>query len=181
MSIIAVARRYAEALADVAINAKKAEETDRELLILSELFARNQELRTMYASPIVKRKDKEAVLELLIARLKPGAITANLLRTLLQHHRLHNLDVIYREFRREMDRRQGIVQAEVTTASPLDNSQQNMLVAELQSITGKKINIEYKVDGSLIGGAVTRLGSVVYDGSIKTKLKAIQQQLKTAE
>jgi len=181
MSISAVARRYAEALADVAINANKADEIDREVQIFSGLFTSNAELREVFSSPIVKQKDKRAILDLLIERLKPGQVTANLLRTLLEHYRLHNIDTVYREFRRELDRREGVVQAEVVTASPLDHSQQEMLARELQSITGKKVNVAYKVDDSLIGGAVTRLGSVVYDGSIKTRLKAIQQQLKTAE
>ena len=181
MSVIAVARRYAEALADVAISGDQTAVIEREVRAFSEVLASSDELRRVFASPIVKRKDKTAVLDLLIKRTSPSAVTANLLKTLLQHYRLQDLGVVYREFRREMDRREGIEQAEITTADPLDGSQQTMLVRELQSITGKKVNVRYKVDTSLIGGAVTRIGSVVYDGSIKTKLAIIEKQLKSAE
>ena len=181
MSIVAVARRYAEALADVAVSTNQTAVIDREVKTFAEMLASSNELRGLFTSPIVMQKDKAGILDLLIERTGPGQVTANLLKTLQRHYRLQHLGVVYREFRREMDRREGIMQAEITTAAPMDHSQQSMLVSELQEITGKKVNVEYKVDSSLIGGAVTRLGSVVYDGSIKTKLAAIEQQLKTAE
>ena len=181
MSIIAVARRYAEALADAAIGNNQSAAIDSEVKTFAEMMASSGELRGLFASPIVTRKDKAAVLDLLIERTGPSQMTANLLKTLLGHYRLQHLGVVYREFRRVMDRREGLVQAEITAAATLDSSQQAMLVSELQSITGAKVNVEYKVDPSLIGGAVTRLGSVVYDGSIKTKLENIERQLKQAE
>ena len=181
MSVVTVARRYAEALADVAISRNQTAVIDREVRVFSEMVASSDELRGLFASPIVKRKDKSAVLDQLIRRAGPSAVTANLLKTLLRHYRLQDLGVVYQEFRREMDRREGVEQAEITTAAPLDDSQRTMLVHQLQEITGKKVNVRYKVDSSLIGGAVTRLGSIVYDGSIRTKLETIEKQLKRAE
>lgn len=181
MSVIAIARRYAEALADVAIARNQVEQIEGEVRMFAEMISGSRELHDLFASPIVSQADKARVLDVLIARTRPGQMTANLLRTMLDHYRLHHLDAVYEQFRREMNERGGIVLAEVTTAQPVDPDERQKLSRELMAMTGKQVQFEFKTDPALIGGVVTRIGSVVYDGSIRTQLQEIKHRLKEGD
>ena len=105
-------------------------------------------------------------------------MTANLLRTLLRHYRLHHLAAVYEQFQREINERRGMVRAEVTTASSVSRAEQDALSTRLREMTGKQVQLEFKTDPELIGGIVTRIGSVIYDGSVRTQLQAVKQRLK---
>ena len=181
MSVIAIARRYAEALADVAVARNKVEETDGEVRTFAGMIHGSRELHDLFASPIVSQTDKARVLDVLIARTRPSQTTANLLRTMLSHHRLHHLDVVYEQFRREMNERKGAVLAEVTTAQPLGPDERQKLSQQLTTLTGKLVQFEFKSDPALIGGVVTRIGSVIYDGSIRTQLQEIKHRLREGD
>ena len=98
--------------------------------------------------------------------------------TMLSHYRLHDLTEVHEQFRRAINRRRGIALAEVTTASPATQAAQDMLTSRLQELVGKQVQVQFKTDPALIGGAVTRLESVVYDGSIRTQLQTVKQRLK---
>ena len=111
MSVIAIARRYAEALADVATARNQVEQIDNELSVFADMLKASPELHDMFASPIVSLTDKLKVLEALIARTKAGQMTANLLRTMLSHYRLHHLAEVYEQFRREINERAGLIAA----------------------------------------------------------------------
>ena len=178
MSVLAIARRYAEALADVAVARNQVEQIDDEVRTFVEMMRNSAELHDLFANPIVSKTDKARVLDVLIARARPGKMTANLLRTMLDHYRLHHLDVVYDQFRREINERKGRVLAEVTTAHTVGPSEQEKLSRELTAITGRQVEFEFKTDPEIIGGVVTRIGSVVYDGSIRTQLQEIKQRLK---
>ena len=89
MSVATVARRYAEAMVDVAIAHNEVESIDTELRVFAEMMKASRELHDVFASPIVSHTDKLRLLEALIARLNTGQMTANLLRTMLKHYRLH--------------------------------------------------------------------------------------------
>ncbi len=178
MSVIAIARRYAEALADVAIAHKQVDLIDAEVGAFARLMAESRELRDLFASPIISQSDKGQVLEAIIERARPGQMTANLLRTLLRHYRLQHLGAVYEQFQREINERRGMVLAQVTTASPVGRAEQDALSNRLREMTGKQVQLEFKTDPELIGGIVTRIGSVVYDGSIRTQLQAVKQRLK---
>ncbi len=178
MSVTAIARRYAEALADVAGERNEVEQIDTEVRAFTEMMAASRELYDVFASPALSHKEKSRVLESIISRTRPGAMTANLLRTMLRHYRLHYLDVVHEQFRREINRRRGIVPAEVTTAGPIASADREILAERLQEMTGKRVEIEFRTDPSIIGGAVARIGSVVYDGSIRTQLQTVRQKLR---
>ena len=178
MSVTAVARRYAEAMADSAIARGQLDKVQEELKVFADLISGNRELRETYASPIVSMADKTRVLDAILDRTKPSELTSNLLRLMLKHYRLHHLDVVYRQFEREVNKRKGIVIAEVTTAAPVGSGEQDQLRGRLAQLVGKQVQIQFKTDPSLIGGAVTRIESVVYDGSIRTQLQEIKQRLK---
>ncbi|MEK6325720.1 MAG: ATP synthase F1 subunit delta [Acidobacteriota bacterium] len=178
MSVIAIARRYAEALADVATARNQVEQIDNAVRVFAEMMKASRELHEMFASPIVSQTDKLRVLEALIARVRPDQMTANLLRTMLSHYRLHYLAEVYEQFRRELNERKGLIIAEVTTAAEVGRSEQEKLGRTLEQMTGKRVEFKFKTDPSLIGGVVTRIGSVVYDGSVRTQLQEIKEQMK---
>lgn len=179
MSATTVARRYAEAMADVAIAHNVVDQVDGELKLFAEMVQGSRELEDVFASPVLAQADKGKVLEALIARTRPGAYTANLLRTLLANYRLPLIGEVYEQYRRIINERRGVVVAEVTTAEALAPQEQTHLRQRLQAIIGKRVEFEFKTDAALIGGIVTRIGSVVYDGSVRTQLHGIHQQLKS--
>ncbi len=181
MSVIAVARRYADALADVAMARNQVAQLDDEVRVFAEMMKSSRELRDMFASPVVPQTDKLKVLEALIARTKAGQMTANLLRIMLSHHRLQYVAEVYEQFRREMNERTNLVIAEVTTATQVGAAEQAKLGRTLEQMTGKQVEFKFKTDPSLIGGLVTRIGSIVYDGSVRTQLQAIKERLKQGE
>lgn len=181
MSLIAVARRYAVPLADVAIAHNKADELDSELGVFAEMINTNRELYDLFASPVIPQPSKLEVLNAIITHARPGDLTSNLLRTLLRNYRLQYVGAVHQEFRREMNTRKGIVVAKVATAAPVAKTEQESLSRTLHEITGKQVQLEFKTDPSLIGGVVTRVGSMVYDGSVKTQLQEIEQRLRLGD
>jgi F-type H+-transporting ATPase subunit delta len=181
MSVITVARRYAEALADVAIDHNQVEQIDAEVRAFADLMGTNRELYDVFASPIIPITDKRRVLDAIIDRAGPSKMTANLLRTMLSHYRLHHLAEVYRQFQREMNERKGLIVAEVTVAGALGPSEQQKLTATFKRLTGKEVELKFKTDPSLIGGMVTRIESVVYDGSVRTQLREIKERLKQGD
>ena len=178
MSVVAIARRYAEALADVAIAHNQVEQMDAEVGSFAQMIRDSRELHDVFASPVVSMEQKRSVLDAIIERTGVSAMIANLLRTMLSHYRLHDLATVHEQFRRAINRRRGIALAEVTTAVPASQDAQQMLTRKLQELVGKQVQIQFKTDPALIGGAVTRLESVVYDGSIRTQLQIVKQRLK---
>jgi len=181
MSVIAIARRYAEALADVATARNQVDQIDGEVRVFAEMMKSSRELHHMFASPTASQTDKLKVLEALIARAGAGQMTANLLRTLLSHYRLHHLPVVYEQFQREMNQRKGLIIAEVTASAEVGPAEQAKLGRTLEQMTGKRVEFKFKTDPSLIGGVVTRIGSVIYDGSVRTHLQGIKERLKQGD
>src|SRR5262249_8487310 len=181
MSATAIARRYAEALADVAIDHGLVEQTDRELRAFAQMIGGSEELRNLFASPIVSQADKGKVLEALIARTAPGEYTKNLFRALLRNYRLQFMPDVYAQFERVINERRGVVVARVTTASPMTDADRGRLGRRLEELTGKRVEFHFSTDPSLIGGVVTRVGSVVYDGSVRTQLQEVKERLKSGE
>jgi F-type H+-transporting ATPase subunit delta len=178
MSVTAVARRYAEALADVALARNNVEKIDAELRAFAGMMRESRELHQVFASPVISQEHKRRVLAALVERARPNVMLANLLNTMLSNYRLHLLGEVYTEFRREINERRGIVVAEVTTAAPLEAAEQDRMRERLVEMTGRKVNLQFTTDPSLIAGVITRIGSVVYDGSIRTQLQEIKQRLK---
>src|SRR5262249_41592325 len=181
MSATVIARRYAEAIADVAIERGLVEQIDRELRAFAQMISGSDELRNVFSSPIVSQRDKGKVLEALITRVNPGEYTRNLLRGLLRNYRLHHMQLVYTQFQRIINERRGILVAHVTTAAPMNEADQGRLGRKLQELTGKQVEFQFKTDPSLIGGVVTRLGSVIYYGSVITQLLEVKQRLKSGE
>jgi len=177
MSIETIARRYGSALADVVEKTGETETVSAELLQWEAMLSANTELKDVFANPAIQHQSKERVLEDLVARTGPSRTTANFLRLLLRNGRLADLDAINRRFAAEIEQRRGIVAAEVTSARELREDERSELRASLERLTGRQVKLNFQVDNNLIGGVVTRIGSTVYDGSVKTKLENLRQEL----
>ena len=177
MSVQAVARRYASALADVVLAHNEAREVQQELGDWAAMMQSHPQLLEVFRNPVVPYDQKSKLLTALIARTRVRPTTANFLQVLLRNHRLADLAEINHSFARVLDERAGLVLAHVTTARPVPAQAQEALRARLAQMTGRKVYLQFAVDEELIGGIVTRIGSTVYDGSVRTRLQRIKQQM----
>ena len=172
-----IARRYSAALADVVLQTGEVDTVKAELAGWAELFRSNDDLHTVFGNPAITHAHKEKVLEGLIAKTKPTKTTANFVRVLLQNSRLMDLPDINERFTSELETRSGLVLAEITSVRELPQNERADFEASLVKLTGKKVKVNYTVDKEIIGGIVTRIGSTVYDGSVKTKLENLKAEL----
>ncbi len=180
MSVETVARRYAVALADVVTKSGETETVRTELRSWEAMMKASAELTAVFANPAIAHIDKESILNKLIAKAQPSRTTANFLKVLLRNGRLTELSEINTRFEVEMETRSGNVVAKVTSARELTDSEKAELNANLAKLTGKQIKPAYTVDNGIIGGVVTQIGSTVYDGSVKTQLENLREQMTSA-
>jgi F-type H+-transporting ATPase subunit delta len=172
-----MARRYAAALADVVMSRGEAREVQEELSAWESMMASNSDLLEVFRNPTIPYDQKRNVLNALITRVRVRPTTANFLNVLLHNQRLPDLGEINKRFARELDDRSGFVVAQVTTARPVPSSVQDGLRERLSNLTGRRVRLQFAVDEDLIGGVTTRIGSTVYDGSVRTQLQQIRQRI----
>lgn len=177
MSLQTIARRYAVALADVVTARNEAREVQEELSTWEEMMRTSPQLVEVFRHPTIPYEQKRRLVNTLIERTRVRPVTANFLQVLLQNHRLADLGEINRSFTQELDRRAGVVTAHVMTARPVAEMTQEALRARLGELTGSRVRLEFEVDEDLIGGIVTRIGSTVYDGSVRTQLQQVKQKM----
>jgi len=177
MSVETVARRYAVALADVVTRTNETDSVQTELKSWEQLINANADLQTAFRNPAISQANKEKVLESLIAKTQPTKTTANFLRVLLKNSRLTEIGEINEKFSSVLEERSGVVSAQITSARPLAENVKAEMKTSLEKLTDKTVNLNFKTDETLIGGVVTRLGSTVYDGSVKTQLEELKHQM----
>lgn len=179
----ALAFRYARALAEVVSrdgSANEAQAVTEQLGRFVEILAGSPELRTAIESPAVPPQRKRAV----VARLTREVVSdvvRRFLFVLIDHRRIALAGDIHQAFEQVMDERLGIARAEITSARPLSDAQQQEMVKGLARLTGRQARAKFCVEDRLIGGVVARIGSTVYDGSIRGQLDAIRQRLAGVE
>lgn len=176
MSSQTVARRYAAALADV-LATGSPREVQEELVAWSSMILSNELLQEVLRNPTVAYDQKQALLEKLIKLTKVHQTTANFLRILLKNQRLTELNEINERLALVLDERAGVTAAHVTTARPVSDDIKNSLQGRLANLTGNDVRLSFEIDEALIGGMVTRIGSTVYDGSIRNQLKELETKL----
>jgi len=175
MSMRTSATRYAKALLEVAAGDAARVETD--LVAVDGLLTSNAELRQALLSPSVPASAKRGIVSAIAGKLGAAAPTTRLLELLADRDRLHlvgDLLAVYRE--RLLDQRQ-IVKAQIRSAAPLPADVLRTIEARLGAVTGKNVSVDAAVDPDLIGGVVATVGSTVYDGSVKTQLEKLRNQL----
>lgn len=178
----AAAMRYGRALFDVAQKEKlDLTRVEAELSEFAQLVAGNEALARTFFNPAVPAPRKRAIVEQLLKLNPLSSPVSRLLIMLAERDRLTILEELTRAFReRVLDYRQ-IVRAEVTTAIPLPQDRVTALQQGIARATGRQVQLETKVDPSIIGGAVTRIGSTVFDGSVTTQLQKLKETLAQAE
>lgn len=177
MSLQTVARRYATALADVAIERREEREVQNELDQWAEMIEAHPQLKEVFANPTVVYDHKRKVLEDLISRTRVRETTASFLRVLLKNQRLSQLRDIVERFGQVLDERGGVVAAHVTTARPIPEDLKNSLHESLAAATGRKVRLSFATDESIIGGLVARIGSTIFDGSVQSQLDRLANEM----
>jgi len=175
----AIAKRYAAALADVAMEQAAAQPIKKNLADFAEALRVSTDLANLLASPSVSRGSKRAVIEKLAARMGAGKIFRNFLLVLTDNRRTALLPEMAEAFDALLLERMGIAEAHVTSAEELTDAQKMELAGAMERMTGKKIQARYRVDRGLLGGAVVRIGSTVYDGSVREQLERLRDRLTT--
>ncbi|HJY88571.1 MAG TPA: ATP synthase F1 subunit delta [Candidatus Acidoferrales bacterium] len=173
----ALAQRYAAALVDVAMERGQPEQTKEELANFVRVFGESADLRNFLASPAIPRPSKQAVIEKLVAHMKASQTVRNFLFVLVQHHRSHLLTEIQQAFEEMLRARLGVAEAQVTSAEELTRKQKSELMSVLEGLTGKRIEARYDLEPGLIAGAVVRIGSTIYDGSVREQLDRLRARL----
>jgi F-type H+-transporting ATPase subunit delta len=180
MTLSAVVTRYANALADV-VTAPGSPigppDAASQMRSFAAVMESSEELRNALITPAVPAARKKAVAARIAELLKLSRITRNLLFVLIDKRRIASLNEIIQSFELIMDERTGFVRAEISSAGELTGTQQAALNTELERLTGKRIRMHFAVDESLIGGAMARVGSTVYDGSVRGSLESLGRRL----
>jgi F-type H+-transporting ATPase subunit delta len=169
--------QYANALADIAMAQGAPGPTLKQLADFGAAYAESAELRTFLASPAVTIETKHAVIEKIVARLGASKIIRNFLFLIADHRRIVILPEIFKAFEQVVRERQGLAEAEVSSAVQLSAGQKAELAKTLEKLTGKKIETKYSIDAALLGGAVVRIGDTIYDGSLRSRLSELRAQL----
>lgn len=177
MSSQTVARRYASALADVAIARAEATEVQAELSTWEQMMLTNASLLEAFSNPTVAYEQKGKVLSELITRTRVRPTTANFLRLLLKNQRLAELPAVNAKLAGVLDERAGVISAQVKSARPVSDATRLSLEEKLRKITGRKVRLTFATDESLLGGIVTRIGSTIYDGSVRDQLRRLGEKL----
>lgn len=169
--------QYANALADIALAQGAAEPALKQLADFAGVYAESAELRNFLSSPAVDREAKHGVIEKLVARLGADKIIRNFLFVVVDHGRTHILPEMVAAFQEVVRQRQGITEAEVSTAVELSAAQKAEFAFTLERMTGKRVEAKYSLEPTLLGGAVVRIGDAIYDGSLRQRLNAMRASL----
>jgi F-type H+-transporting ATPase subunit delta len=177
MSMRSSAARYARALLDVAIKESDPERAGQELAAFVDVVQRHPDLQRALANPVVSADDKRAVVQQILDRLQPSTPAGKLILLLASRGRLVLLPDLLEVYRQRLMEHRNVLRAEVTTAVALSPERASQLQRRLAAATGRVVTMTTKVDESIIGGVVTRIGSTVYDGSMATRLAKVKDRL----
>jgi F-type H+-transporting ATPase subunit delta len=173
----AVSTRYARALLDVVTKSKlgmEPEATKQQLRQVAEMISSSDVLRNALLSPAIPPSRKRAVVTKLI---NVDAQIRNFLYVVIDHRRVHEIPSIVEAFEVLLDEHLGFVRADVSSAKPLNDGQKGALEAQLSRMAGKKAKLKFETDPALVAGVVARIGSKVYDGSVRGQLERLRTTL----
>src|SRR5208282_1580394 len=173
-----VASTYARAFADVVLSDHlDAERSVAELRAVANLLAESPELRRVWDNPAIPADQKRRVLDVIAQRDEIHRQVRNLVAVVIDHRRIHFLEPIIRQVEKELDARLGFAEAEITSARELNDAEKREFEAQVGKLTGKKVRAHYGQDASLLGGAMVRVGSTIYDGSVKGQLERLKEAI----
>ena len=175
-----VANTYARAFADVVFSAHlDAARAIGGLRRIATLYGESVELRRVWENPAVPTDQKQKVLDAIVQQEGIERHVRNLVAVLMDHHLLHFVQRIVEQLEKEIDARMGFAEAQVSSARELGDGEKRALEAQIEKNTGKKVRATYGLDASLLGGAVVRVGSTIFDGSVKGQLEKIREAIRS--
>ncbi len=176
--MVAFAARYARAFADVVLSAKlDTAAIDRQLSDFLATWESSAELRELFANPAVAAQQKIAILDKMNAKLGLLKELRNLLAVLIKNDRIAEVEDVAAAYRTELQERRGVRSVEIVTARELSEKDRAGLTAGAGKLAGSQIQASFKLDKSLLGGTVVRIGSTVYDGSVRGRLERLKEAL----
>jgi len=168
--------RYAQAFADVVTDAKlDAASLDRQFSDFLATWQGSAELRTFFENPAIPAEQKVAILDKMNEKMGCAKELRNLLAVLITNNRIAHVAEVAAAWRRILQEQQGIHPAEIVTARELAKDERDALVSEVAKLAGGKVDASFKLDQSILGGTVVRIGSTVYDGSVKGRLERLRE------
>jgi len=173
----AILGRYSRSLADIAFEKNIEDKVVEDLGVFSDVFSSVPDVLGTLDSPAVPRTSKEQLLDKLTAQYPIDPVSANFLRVLLEHNRIRYFNEILEKFTQMVKARKGVLDAGVITAEPLGQEDVTRIKKRLEKMTGKRVNVTPQTDADIIGGTVVRIGSKIYDGSIRTRLAEMKRRL----
>lgn len=177
-SVASVASTYARAFVDVVFGERlDASKATAGLRQIATIFGESVELRRVWENPAVPVDQKRKLLDAIVQREGIQRPVRNLIAVLIDHRRLSFLPRIVEQFEKELDARLGFANAQISSARELGPNEKGALEAQIEKTTGKKVRASYGLDPSLLGGAVVRVGSTIYDGSVKGQLEKIKEAI----
>jgi F-type H+-transporting ATPase subunit delta len=173
-----VPNTYARAFADVILEKRlEGGKVLQELHTIEQLLTGSKELREVWQAPSIPADQKRGLLDAIAERESISRPVRNFIAVLMDHKRIQFLQAIVRQLERELNQRLGFAEADIISARELRDSERQELESQVGNLTGKKVRARYSRDGSLLGGAVVKVGSTIYDGSVKGQLQRIREQL----
>jgi F-type H+-transporting ATPase subunit delta len=173
-----LAARYATALFELAIEERTVDTVAQDLAALKALVAENQDLRLLVHAPVFSADEQSAGMEAVLRRMEAAPLTLKFVLTLAKKRRLFALTDIIRAFEEQLGRQRGEVDAEVSAARPLSETEADELKAVLKSKLGREARLSTKVDPALLGGLVVKVGSRMIDSSLRTKLEGLRSAMR---
>lgn len=176
-----IAERYASAVYDLADEARVLDDTAADLKSLKEMLSESADLQTLIRSPLIDSDAKAAAMGAILEQAGAADLTRRFIAVIARNNRLFVLPATIDAFLAELAHRRGEITAEVTSAQPLKKSQFEAVTDALRSALGGKVTVDAKLDPSLIGGLIVRVGSRMIDASLKSKLQRLQLAMKGAQ
>jgi F-type H+-transporting ATPase subunit delta len=172
-----IATRYARALADVVAASGDYRKVLEELQDFERAYRESPELEEVFASPAVALPQKMKVLEAIGQRLALSPVTLNFLRVLLANYRMPLLEEAVQAYRKISNDRLGVAQITISSASDLSAEERERVTSRFGELTGKQVELEFRIDAALLGGIQAQIGNTIYDGSVRGNLARIREQL----
>jgi F-type H+-transporting ATPase subunit delta len=172
-----IAKRYAKALLSLAVKSGETETVKKDLAAVAEVYRGSRGLQSVFLSPAFSQSDKEKVMKGLAAEMKVAGLSARFLEMLVKKRRFRYIREASAAYSDLLDLQQGRVKATVTSASALTDAEVARLKERIKAKVGREVELRVEVDPTLIGGVRTRIGSTVYDGTIKNQMEMVKGAL----
>jgi F-type H+-transporting ATPase subunit delta len=176
--VASVASTYAQAFAAVVLSSRlDIERAKNGLREIASLVGDSADLRRVLENPAVPADQKRKLLDAIVQREGIERHVRNLVAVLIDHRRIQYLDRIVEQFEKELDAQMGFAELQVSSAHTLAPAERLAIETQMAKVTGKNVRAHYGIDASLLGGAVVRVGSTIYDGSVKGQLEKIKEAI----